>query len=465
MSQMIREEHYDTIVVGAGASGIGAALGAARNGARTLLVDAGPGVGGELVSGINLLGMWSSNGERIVGGVGRDLLEECDRIGGYVGRLSDFRPIYYEAFDPEYMKFAITRLLARAGVELRLYTFAGEVVRDGGRVKGLLLINKQGKTLVRAKTFIDCSGDADLAIAAGAAHEAGDPATGAFQSITMVFRMIGVDTARLLDFMREQPENFAISEQAFSAIALPREEAIAGLHKQGQPKVTLSAQGPLLSKAIDDGEMFETSIVAFAPVSALRREVSVNSTKISNVDATDTRRMSDSYTELLDQALTCVRFMKARVPGFEGAEFSGLAPRIGIRETRRVIGETVLTGDDVRSARKRDESIAKGGHPIDVWVPGRGVHWEIIEGGGSYDIPFGCLIPKGLENVLVAGRCLSSSREGQSSARVMGTCLAMGQAAGTAAALTADSASGNVNFNELPVQRLRQRLADQGAIV
>jgi hypothetical protein len=211
--------------------------------------------------------------------------------------------------------------------------------------------------------------------------------------------------------------------------------------------------------------MYETQIVAIAPVSMERREVSINSTKITNVDATDTDQLSRSYTALLDQAMTCTTFLRRRVPGFDGAVFSGLAPRVGVRETRRIVGEKILTGDDVTEARRFDDGIALGGHPIDVWIPGRDVHWKIVRGGGSYGIPFGCLQPRGLVNLLVAGRCLSATREGLASARVLGTCMATGHAAGTAAQLATEDPGAEVDFTTLSVGRLQDSLRVEGALV
>lgn len=462
---MLQEDVFDVVVVGGGASGVAAALSAARNGAKTLLIDAGPSVGGELLSGINLLGSRSSNGEKIVAGVLDELMEECRRFDGYIGLVSDFRPLYYLSFDPEIMKVAVVSLLQKACVNLWLYSMATDVVMNDGEVTGIVVVNKSGRTLVRAKAFLDCSGDADIAVAAGAPFEAGDSQTGTFQSVTMVFRMVGVDTPKLLEFMKLAPENFAISEKAFETIAVSREEAIDGLYAQGLPKLAISGTGPLLANAIDAGEMYETSIVAIAPISLARREVSINSTKVSDVNAADPKALSRSYSTLLEQAMICRRFLRSNVPGFENSEFSGLAPRVGIRETRRITGEYVLTGSDITAARKRPDGIARGGHPVDVWVKGRGVHWQIIEGGGSYDVPFGSMIPKGIANLLVAGRCLSSTREGQASARVMGTCIAMGQAAGAAAAMLRELNSSKRDFRNLAVDKLRETLTSQGAIV
>uniref|UniRef100_Q11FZ2 Glucose-inhibited division protein A n=1 Tax=Chelativorans sp. (strain BNC1) TaxID=266779 RepID=Q11FZ2_CHESB len=465
MSAHLRSERYDVVVIGAGASGVAAAASAAQNGARTLLVDAGPSVGGEMISGLNLLGMIACNGEWIVGGTAKTFLDRCAALGGYIGQVCDFRPLHFVAFDPEIMKVAINAVLHDAGVELRLYSFAEEVYVENGRIEGIILVNKQGRTLIRANSFIDCTGDADIAVAAGVDYEAGDPASGAFQSMTMIFRMIGVETANLLRFLERNPENFAISEAPFRSLALPRDEAVRKIVEQGQPKVSISAKGPLLGAAIDRGEMYETSLIAIAPLSVARKEVSVNSTKVSNINATDTRALSNAYVVLLDQAIACATFLKLNVPGFENAEFSGLAPRIGIRETRRIKGQEVLTGDHVISAHRHDEGIARGGHPVDVWQAGRDSHWQVIKGGSYYDIPFGVMVPNNLDNLLVAGRCLSSTREGQSSARVMGTCMAMGQAAGTAAAMAEITNTRTTSFRDLPVERLRRRLVEQGALV
>ncbi|MEZ5659895.1 MAG: FAD-dependent oxidoreductase [Burkholderiaceae bacterium] len=464
MTQTLQEESFDVVVVGAGASGVVAAICAARNGARTLLIDAGTSIGGELLSGINILGMRASNGEKLVAGIADELLEECRSLGGFVADTRDFRPLHFVSFDPEYMKVAVASLVERTGIEVRLYTVATDMVVQDRRLAGVVVHNKLGRSLIRAKVFIDCTGDADLVHGAGGAVHAGDGA-GAFQSLTLVFRMIGVDTPRLLEFMREHPENFAISEEAFASIAPTREQAIQGLYDQGLPKLALAGTGPLLSQAIDAGELYETSIVAIAPLSMERREVSINSTKITNVDPTDTRALSASYSALMKQVMTCARFLNRRVPGFEDAMFSGLAPRIGIREGRRIVGDYVLDGEHITQARKTKDGIARGGHPIDVWVPGRGVHWKIVTEGGHFEIPFGCLLPQAFDNLLVAGRCLSTTREGQASVRVMGTCMAVGQAAGTAAAMAARDGDAPVNLRKLSVPELRNTLVEQGALV
>jgi hypothetical protein len=462
MSGRMDYEKWDVLVVGGGASGIGAAVSAARNGARVLLVDSGPMVGGELVSGIPVDGCLSSRGEWVVGGVCRDLFDECDRLGGYIGPINDYRSLHVVAVDPEIMKVAVVRLLERAGVALRLYSYAAEVLMDGGRVRGVVVVSKGHRALVEAAVVIDASGDGDVAIAAGAPWEQGDAARGELQPATLMFRMVGVDGGRLLEFVCLHPENFGLGE--YEGLGMTRQECADALCRQGLPKVFLVSDGPLMRAAIAEGRLHRSSMMGITPTSMARREVSVNTTRHGHLDATDTARLSAALPDLVRQVWECAAFLRSSLPGFEQAVFSGLAPRIGIRETRRVLCDYVLSDDDVAGARKRPDGIAKGAHEIDVHLAGTGHMRRPIAGGGSYDLPYAMLLPRGVGNMYVVGRCMSATRVAHSSARVMGTCLAMGQAAGTAASMLA-AANLPADVRALDVGRLRDVLRAQGAVL
>ncbi|MBC7779866.1 MAG: FAD-dependent oxidoreductase [Proteobacteria bacterium] len=461
MTQRLATQHWDVLVIGGGSAGISAAASAARNGARTLLVDAGPMIGGELLSGIPIDGCLNTRGEWVVGGFLRELLDECELLGGYVGHMFDWRTIWVVCCDPEIMKIAVMNVVRRAGVHLLLYSFAEDVVVDDGRVKGVVVLNKMQRTLMTADVVIDCSGDGDIAVAAGAPFEAGSP-SGEFQPVSLVFRMQGVDPGPLLEFVRTHPDDIAVCENPW--IKQTRDECIAELVKRGLPKVFLRGDGPLVSSAVARGEMYPTSLVASTPVSTQRREVSLNTTRLSGIDATRTDQLSGALGELMDQVWMCANFMKKRVPGYEHAHFAGIAPRIGIRETRRIMGDKVLAYEDVMEARKREDGIAKGAHHVDVHGAGSSQLRQPIRDGGSYDIPFGCLIPRNLKNVFIAGRCFSATREAHGSARVMGTCMAMGQAVGTAAALMVETGE-IADVRAVNVELLRDRLGAQGAIL
>jgi hypothetical protein len=420
-------------------------------------------IGGEMLSGIPIDGCLSTRGEWVVGGIIREIFAECERMDGYIGPIDDFRSLNVVAIDPEVMKLAIVNLVHKAGVSLLLYTFAEDVVVDNGRVKGVVVLNKNQRTLITGKVFIDCSGDADIAIAAGAPWEIGNAATGDLQPITMVYRMQGVDAKRLLAFVREHPENFGLAEHKERGIT--REQAAEGLYRQGLPKVFIIADGPLMREAIARGEMYASSMIGVTPISLARREVSINSTRIGNLDATQTQQLSRALPDLLDQVWTGVKFMRKYVPGFEEAVYSGIAPRIGIRETRRIVGEYTLTREDIMQAKKRDDGIGKGAHELDVHGSGVKHERSPIKDGGSYEIPFTCLIPRQLANVLVAGRCFSATRDAHSSARVMGTCMTMGQAAGTAAAFFAADPQWSGDVRSVEMTRLRSTLREQGAVL
>lgn len=462
MSQQISEKQYDVVVIGGGSAGIAAACGAARNGAKTVLVDAGPILGGELVSGIPIDGCLSSRGEWVVGGFTRELFDECERMGGYIGPVFDFRCLNVVCIDPEIMKIAVINVVRRHGVEMLLYTFAEDVVVDDGRVTGVVVVNKNQRTLLRGNVIIDCSGDGDIACAAGAPFEIGNAEAGGLQPVTLVFRMMGIDTRRLLTFVRDNPEHFGLAE--YPGMNMTREEAARGLYEQGVAKVFMVSDGPLMKKAIANGDMYASSMIAVTPISIARKEVSLNTTRIGHIDATKTEKLSGALPDLMDQVWMCSEFMRKYVPGFEDAVFSAIAPRIGIRETRRIMGEYVLTEADILQARKFDDGIGKGCHELDVHGVGTGHRREAIKDGGSYDIPFGCLVPRGLKNVMVAGRCFSATREAHSSARVMGTCMAMGEATGTAAAMLMQS-NRRVDVRDVPIQTLRARLREQGAVL
>ncbi len=459
MAQQLKQQHYDVVVVGGGAAGVATAIGAARNGANTLLIDAGPMLGGELLSGIGVAGCINARGEWIVGGALREIVDECDKMGGFVGAFNEWRLNWLVCVDPEVAKLAVPRVLRRYGVNLLLHTFAEDVVVENGRVTGVIVINKSRRTLITARQFVDCSGDGDVAVMAGATFEAGDE-HGQFQPVSLVFRMSGVEKDPLFAFVRRHPENIVIGE---NPIYPDKQTCIDNLIKQGYPRVFLDGRGPLLSRAIQAGEMYPTALISVCPVSTQRKEVSLNTTRIAHIDAMRTDELSKTLPDLADQVWMAVNFMKKHIPGFESAHFAGAAPRIGVRETRRIMGEYVLTGEDCIEGHKSETGIAKGCHHIDIHGEGTKQVRIPVKNGGSYDIPYGCIVPKNLKNVHVAGRCMSGTREGNGTARVIGSVMAMGQAAGTAAAMCA--ADGIDDVRAVRVDKLRARLKEQGAVI
>ncbi|MFD0960596.1 FAD-dependent oxidoreductase [Paenibacillus chungangensis] len=457
-----QELNYDVVVVGGGSAGIAAAAAAARNGARTLIVDAGPTLGGELLSGMTIDGAINARGEWIVGGVLDELIEELKQLDGYVGAFNDWRLIRYVCIDPVMMQMAVMNVMRKYGVDILLHTIVEDVVMENGHAIGLVIRNKGGRRIINVKAVADCSGDGDVSAMAGAPFEIGSP-EGELQPVSMIFRMSGVETEPLLEFVRDHPEFVAVGESEEIRGGRTDKEIVEELYKQGQPTVFFKGNGPLLANAIQSGEMFPTALIMIQPTSSARQEVCINCTRVAHINALNTEALSGTMGELFDQINLCIRFLRSRVPGFKNAHLSAIAPRIGIRETRRIRGEYMLTGEDAQSGIKFEDGVAKGCHHIDIHQDGTKQVRIPIAGGGSYDIPFRSLVPLRLRNVLVAGRCLSADRAAQGTARVMGGCLAMGQAAGTASAMYISSAL--EDMRSIEVGQLRTRLKEQGAII
>jgi len=322
-------------------------------------------------------------------------------------------------------KCAADDLVLGAGVDLLFHTLAVGAVMDGRRIEALLVESKSGRAAVRGQLFIDCSGDADLAAWAGAPWAKGN-AHGFLQLPTLMFRLGGVDTARAL------------------AEGLPTlRERMAAAHARGDyqfPRLY-----PILRPQAHPGEW------------------RANMTQVSRhgapIDGTNVEDLTFAEIEGRRQVRLYHRYLRAEVPGFEQAYIQEIATQIGIRETRRIQGLYELTRDDVLGARDFPDAIGVNGWPVEVHLPGT-VRFEPIPGRGYHGLPYRCLVPRAVDNLLVAGRCLSATPEAQASARVSGPCFAMGQAAGTAAVL---ALRGGQRPAEIDVAALQARLRAQGA--
>jgi hypothetical protein len=293
-----------------------------------------------------------------------------------------------------------------------------------GASEAIRLWNKGGERWIEAKVIVDASGDADVAAMAGAHYE-DFGTTGKVQSLSTLFRLANVDAER------------AAQTKKADMWALMREAASTGDY-----------QLPRL-----EGSWHRTP---FAGV------VMVHMTRIPNVDATDPVALTRAELEGRRQVREYHRFLRDRVPGFEESVVVGTSPAIGVRESRRIVGDYQLTRSDVLEGRRFDDEIALCGAPIEDHGPGGDTEWQYVSGGAVYGIPYRCLLPRGIDGMLVAGRCFSSTHDAHASARSMATCMAMGQAAGTAAAMAVDA---GVTPRELASDELRARLLGAGALL
>lgn len=419
---------YDVVVVGSGSAGSTAAIAAGRMGARTLLVERMGFLGGISTAVLDTFYAFYTPGaapRRVVGGIAWEVATLLTGEGAAFERPNTYGAGTGITYDPEVLKRTWEALALQAGVEVLLHTWVTGVELDADRrVRALTVFNKGGASRVEASVVVDASGDADVAAWSGVPFD--DPATNRqVQSLSTVFRMAGVDVERAEAFgkaalwasMREASES--------GAYRLPRIEG--SWHRTPQPGVVMALM-----------------------------------TRVPRVDATDPVQLTRAEIEGRRQAWEYARFLRERVPGFERAVMVSTSPAIGVRESRRVHGRYRLTAGDVLAGRRSDDEIALCGAPIEDHHAGADTRWRYVPDGGVYGLPYRCLLPAGVEGLLVAGRCFSATHDAHASARSMGTCMTMGQAAGTAAALAA--ASGDVP-GDLPAARLRARLAGHGVLL
>ena len=427
---------YDVVVVGSGAAGSSAAIAAARGGAKTLLIEKLPFLGGNSTAVLDTFYGFYTPGEqpwKVVGGVADDVVNGLRRLGPVLERPNTYGAGTGVTYLAEHLKVVWEDLVTSAGTRVLLHCFLQGVTADDGRVTELLVATKAGLRMVEAAVFVDASGDADLSHHAGFEYElAGelDPA----QTLTTTFRMTNVDHDRRKTVSKDDLHTLMESAAESGDYDLPRREGSDHITPVDGMTATVMTRLDHVQR-LDDGTL---------------------------VNATDPDVLTAAEMEGRRQALEYARFLVDKVPGYEKASLVALGSQVGIRETRRVYGDYRVTRDDVLVARQFDDQIGLCGAPIEDHVPGTGTNWEYLPEGQTVGIPFSTLVPRDGNNVLVAGRCFSATHDAQASIRSMAQCMAMGQAAGTAAAL---AAVGDGSVRDVEIEVLRDRLVNDGAIL
>ncbi len=450
------------VVIGVGIAGVTAAISAAKTGRSVLLIGNEGSAGGDACTGMPLLGTYSSRGEKCVGGILDEFLEICKTVpGGYIGPVCDYRTVYGLCVNPSAMLLSMLLLLKKYSVNLLLNSTVIDVESENEKVNAVNVVCGNGEKLrVECHSIVDASGGGHIVKMAGGNVLHGD-ASGNMQPVSLIFRMAGVKFEPFLRFIMENPEDALLAENP--VFETDRTKAAKLLYKCGYPYVALSSQGELLGKALQKGEMYPCTAMFMTPVSIQTGEICVNSTRIAQLDASCSDTASKAMLNLAGQVQSAIKFLCRQVPGFEGAVLSSVASRLGVRETGRIVGDYTLSQDEVISGKKHINGIGQGSHHVDIHSSGTAQVRIPIKDGQTYDIPFGCLLPAGLKNVIAAGRCISSDRGANGSARVMGTCMVSGQAAGVAAALSVESKKDDVR--EISIDVLRKRLTEEGAIL
>src|SRR5258708_673023 len=440
----------DVLVVGGGPAGLGAAVGAAQAGARVVLAERYGFVGGNATAALvmplmslhtahptkekkgatTLLPTDHGPGEAIIAGALKTLLEKLVKAGGAIE--PSLATGYVVPFDPEWFKLIALEMLDEAGVQFLFHAFASGVLGGAERVEGAVFETKSGPLAIRARVTIDCTGDGDVAVQAGAPSEVGR-ADGLVQPMTLMFRVVEFQRSNFEAYVTQNPKQWR------------------GVH----------GLWDLVREATQAGELRlpREGILFFA--TPHEEEGSVNSTRVTRLLGTDVWDLSFAEGASRKQMRQIAQFLRRYVPGFEQSYVAQSGVQVGVRETRRVLGDYQLTVDDVLSARKFDDAIARGAYPVDIHNPaGTGTVLKRLPPGEAYDIPLRCLMPRSAEGLVVAGRCISGTHEAHSSYRVMPIVMATGQAAGVCGALAARR---GVMPREVAVEQIQRELVRQGA--
>jgi glycine/D-amino acid oxidase-like deaminating enzyme len=413
------------LVVGGGPAGLGAALGAANAGADVILAERYGFLGGNATAALvmplmsfhtqisgneksgatTLLPTDHGPGRPVIAGALATLLERLVSANGAIP--PSLRTGYVVPFDPEIFKLVALNLLDEAGVHFLFHALATDIFKDHD-VWSVVFETKSGPVAIRSPAVVDCTGDGDIAARAGAAYEIGRDDDPLVQPMTLMFRITDFQRTAFKSYVKEHPDQWR------------------GVH----------GLWDLIRRAAADGELRlpREDMLFFATPHT--HEVSVNSTRVTKVLGTDVWDLSYAEWESRRQMAQIAAFLRRYVPGFEKSYVVQSGVNIGVRETRRFIGDYRLTAEDILNVRKFPDVIARSAYPIDIHNPeGSGTLLKRLPPGEAYDIPLRCLLPQNIEGFLVAGRCISGTHEAHSSYRVMPVSMATGQAAGVCAAL------------------------------
>lgn len=437
-------EHRDVVVAGGGLTGVMAAVAAAQAGADTLLIEMRSHLGAVATMGLPLQGYCDRDERQIVRGLAEEFRQRLMAIGGATEFIRCTMHNPYIIIDPESVKLVCQQMIEEAGVSLLYNTPVVNVLKDGKRIQAVVIEGKSGREAVIAKNYIDCTGDADLAFRAGAECDLEQPDK--LQTSTLNLTLTNVDIDKVKQCLVEQPEEYKLFELLNKDLVLKN------------PRFILVGLAKLAEKArLEHPEWQHIWNIACYITQIAPGTVTINSVHMDNLCACDTRDLTK--IEMLGRlrAQEALAFYRGYIPGFENARLASSGPWAGIRETRRLRGVRCLTVDSIVAGECPPDTIAMGGYPIDIHDPDTNqlVFYKVP----AYGIPYGCMLSPDVENLLVAGRAISATHEAMASSRVMAQCMALGEAAGTAAAM---ASSAGISPHVLNIDSLRALLRKNG---
>lgn len=435
----------EVVVVGAGSAGVAAAVAAAETGAHVVLVERTGAVGGTLVWQLleHSAGFHDVTGKKVVAGFGQRVVDLLASYGGSPGHVRD--DVGYTAtrtpVNHVELSMAESVMLARSGVELALNSPVVAVERTGSMLRSLTMQTPTGPRVLKPSMVVDASGDAVVASLAGASMQ---PDTAARQPVSVLLKLSGVNFGPLLRYARQHPEEFRDG----SVIGEPTDE-----------HANLWGFRSLLRAGHDAGALSWLRTEMHLACWPSRGEAVINLTRVPARNAAD--QAGPAWLALSQQVLEATDWFRRSVPGGANATLAAVADRVGVRESRRVVGHVTLTRDDVLQGRQWPDAVALGAFPIDIHdasAPGLS-HTEAPP--VSYQIPLRSLVAAEVDNLLVAGRIVSSTHEANGSLRITATCFATGEAAGVAASLAASKRRAPFDCAE----ETRATLLERGALL
>lgn len=477
------EKKYDVIVCGGGTSGVAAAISAARAGASTLLVERVGALGGQLnfsgPPGFAFAHLFNAKGEQDAAGIIEEIHSRMLKEGHALPHIKPEHRLEggytFSYVDPDWFSITIFEMMEEAGVELLLHSLVVDVMKEGDVVTGIVVENTNGTMYIQGKTIIDCTGEGDIAIRAGAPSEYVDRET--VQPHTISFTMDGVDWDELMDWINANPDQIVWFEHILPHWSDERKEIA---HQKAREFYSTCRKpeefGEIMGfldfhkLGLETGEWHEFSGVGFFLTPREGGHIQAHmqhSSQVPYVLTNDAWDLSKGEAECRRQNKIALKFFRKYIPGFKNAYLTRMCPEMRLREGPRVMGDYKLTRDDVAIGREFDDVIGKSHfkagahHTVDKNTIAQ-VEKVCPNDDGSYDIPYRCLVPQNVENLLVAGKCVSTDRDAY--LRYLHQTMITGQAAGVAAALCARD---NISPRELEkdVRELQEILKSQGAIL
>ncbi len=425
-------KQFDVAVLGAGPAGLAAALQAARNGAKVLLIDKNGYVGGNMTLGLPLLGFLDRDGRQVIRGIAQEFIDDLRAYKTPYGTAASSHlkcPMHNSVtlYDHEIFKFVALRKVLDAGIELLLHCEIVDAEVDNSRLTAIQLVGKGWHIRVEAKVFIDCTGDGDMAYLAGASYAKGQKDTGNIQPPTLMFTVRGVDEDKLLQFIADNPDQMELCDTIEIGGGYDAE------FFRNNPNYVLVGLRKLFTQLRSEGKLPVDRDTLIAIKSLLPGEIHLNCTRHLGTDGSDVFSLTHAEIEGYLQVEKFVDCLRLYIPGFENCFITNIYPTMGIRESRRFKGIRELQEDAAVNGVIDEETIGIASYIVDIHMADAA--GTVVKRVPPYGLPYGITVSSEIKGLMFAGRCASMDAVVMSSARVMPICMAIGEGAGVGAAL------------------------------